>query len=115
MTHSPEVKQIDTVRAYHSGPRYIVEIDVVMDRYERLEVAHDVAEALQIKIEKLPGVERAFVHVDYETDHKPVSLFGPPSLLNQRKLQATTMSLQGSYLLTMRTTGTRLEEGPVMA
>ncbi|KAF6804849.1 cation diffusion facilitator 1 [Colletotrichum musicola] len=70
-THSTEVKQIDTVRAYHSGPRYIVEIDVVMDRNERLEIAHDVAEALQIKIEKLPGVERAYVHIDYETSHKP--------------------------------------------
>lgn len=74
-THSPDVKQIDTVRAYHSGPRYIVEIDVVMDRNERLEIAHDVAEALQIKIEKLPGVERAYVHIDYETSHKPVSIF----------------------------------------
>ncbi|CRK26692.1 hypothetical protein BN1708_018260, partial [Verticillium longisporum] len=40
-THSPDIKQIDTVRAYHSGPRYIVEIDVVMDRNERLEIAHD--------------------------------------------------------------------------
>ncbi|CAI0642816.1 unnamed protein product [Colletotrichum noveboracense] len=71
MTHSPDVKQIDTVRAYHSGPRYIVEIDIVMDRHEKLEIAHDVAEALQIKIEKLPGVERAYVHIDYETSHKP--------------------------------------------
>ncbi|KAM9878553.1 cation diffusion facilitator [Verticillium dahliae] len=70
-THSPDIKQIDTVRAYHSGPRYIVEIDVVMDRNERLEIAHDVAEDLQIKIEKLPGVERAYVHIDYETSHKP--------------------------------------------
>lgn len=70
-THSPDIKQIDTVRAYHSGPRYIVEIDVVMDRNERLEVAHDVAEDLQMKIEKLPEVERAFVHIDYETSHKP--------------------------------------------
>lgn len=61
------------MRAYHSGPRYIVEIDVVMDRNERLEVAHDVAEDLQMKIEKLPEVERAFVHIDYETSHKPVS------------------------------------------
>ncbi|KAL0936141.1 cation diffusion facilitator 1 [Colletotrichum truncatum] len=74
MTHSPEVKQIDTVRAYHSGPRYIVEIDIVMDRNERLEIAHDVAEELQIKVEKLPGVERAYVHIDYETSHKPVRI-----------------------------------------
>ncbi|KAK1454450.1 cation diffusion facilitator 1 [Colletotrichum cuscutae] len=97
MTHSPEVKQIDTVRAYHSGPRYIVEIDVVMDRHERLEIAHDVAEALQIKIEKLPGVERAFVHVDYETDHKPVGLFGPSSLLAQSTQASGDITVLGCH------------------
>ncbi|KAI5291689.1 Photosystem II protein D1 [Ascosphaera acerosa] len=32
---------------------------------------HDVAEDLQSKLESLPDVERAYVHVDYETTHKP--------------------------------------------
>lgn len=73
MTHSPLVERIDTVRAYHTGPRLLVEVDIVIDRNERLEVAHDVAEDLQIKLERLPCVERAFVHIDYETSHKPVS------------------------------------------
>jgi hypothetical protein len=36
-----------------------------------LRVTHDVAEELQIKLESLPDVERAYVHVDYETSHKP--------------------------------------------
>jgi divalent metal cation (Fe/Co/Zn/Cd) transporter len=71
MTHSPSVKQIDTVRAYHSGPRLIVEVDIVMDPDETLRATHDVAEELQIKLESLPNVERAYVHVDYETDHAP--------------------------------------------
>ncbi|KAL1853998.1 hypothetical protein Daus18300_011588 [Diaporthe australafricana] len=71
MTHSPEIQQIDTVRAYYCGPRLIAEVDVVMSKDERVEVAHDVAEALQIKLEKLPSVERAYVHIDYETSHKP--------------------------------------------
>lgn len=73
MTHSPEIQQIDTVRAYYCGPRLIAEVDVVINKDERVEVAHDVAEALQIKLEKLPSVERAYVHIDYETSHKPVS------------------------------------------
>lgn len=73
MTHAPEVKQIDTVRAYYCGPRLIVEVDIVMDKDDRVEVAHDTAEALQIKLEKLPTVERAYVHIDYETSHPPVS------------------------------------------
>jgi hypothetical protein len=35
--------------------------------------AHDLAQALQDKIEVLPGVDRAFVHIDHETTHAPVS------------------------------------------
>ncbi|KAF2261768.1 hypothetical protein CC78DRAFT_619107 [Lojkania enalia] len=71
MTHSPYVKQIDTVRSYHSGPRLIVEVDIVMDPEESLRATHDIAEELQIKLESLPDVERAYVHVDYETSHAP--------------------------------------------
>ncbi|EEQ27218.1 cation diffusion facilitator 1 [Microsporum canis CBS 113480] len=71
MTHSPLITAIDTVRAYTSGPRLLVEVDIVMDRNESLEATHDVAEELQTKLESLPDVERAYVHVDYETTHKP--------------------------------------------
>ena len=31
VTHSPEINGIDTVRCYHSGPRLIAEVDVVMN------------------------------------------------------------------------------------
>jgi divalent metal cation (Fe/Co/Zn/Cd) transporter len=71
MTHSPMITAIDTVRAYHSGPRLIIEVDVVMDPNETLRATHDVAEELQFKLESLPDVERAYVHIDYETSHKP--------------------------------------------
>ncbi|KAJ5834073.1 hypothetical protein N7447_000099 [Penicillium robsamsonii] len=71
MTHSPVITAIDTVRAYTSGPRLLVEVDVVMDAEASLRATHDVAEELQIKLESLPDVERAYVHVDYETTHKP--------------------------------------------
>ena len=71
MTHHPLVKAIDTVRAWHSGPRLVVEVDVVMDPEQSLKATHDVAEELQMKLEDLPDVERAYVHVDYETTHKP--------------------------------------------
>ncbi len=71
MTHSPMIRAIDTVPPYHSGPRIIVEVDIVMDPQESLRTVHDVAEELQIKLESLPNVERAYVHIDYETSHKP--------------------------------------------
>ncbi|KAJ6454025.1 CDF-like metal transporter [Mycena vitilis] len=70
-TFSQEIDKIDTVRAYHSGPDYFVEIDIVMDANTPLWKAHDVSQSLQEKIEVLPNVERAFVHVDYETTHTP--------------------------------------------
>ena len=36
-----------------------------------LQESHDIGEALQIQIEKLTEVERAFVHIDYEATHAP--------------------------------------------
>lgn len=71
VTHSSQVNSIDTVRVYHSGPRLICEVDIVMDPQMSLRETHDVAEALQFKLESLPDVERAYVHVDYEVTHKP--------------------------------------------
>ncbi|OAQ68304.1 cation diffusion facilitator 1 [Pochonia chlamydosporia 170] len=71
LTHSPAVQGIDTVRVYHSGPRLIAEVDIVMDPAGTLLETHDIAEELQFKLESLPDVERAYVHIDYETTHKP--------------------------------------------
>ncbi|KAH9932070.1 CDF manganese transporter [Epithele typhae] len=71
VTFSDEIDKIDTVRAYHSGPDYFVELDIVMNAETPLWKAHDIGERLQDKIEALPGVERTFVHVDHETNHAP--------------------------------------------
>lgn len=71
MTFSDEIEKVDTVRAYHSGPDYVVEVDIVMDATTPLWKAHDISQQLQDKIEVLPNVERAFVHVDHETTHAP--------------------------------------------
>ena len=43
-----------------------------MDAETPLWKAHDLSQQLQDKIESLPDVERAFVHVDHETSHRPV-------------------------------------------
>lgn len=71
MTHSPHVISLDTVRAWHSGPRIVVEVDIVLSPEQSLRETHDIAEELQTKLESLPIVERAYVHVDYETSHAP--------------------------------------------
>ncbi|XP_054792517.1 metal tolerance protein 4-like isoform X1 [Prosopis cineraria] len=67
----PEVKRVDTVRAYTFGVLYFVEVDIELPEDLPLKEAHAIGETLQIKIEKLPEVERAFVHLDFECDHKP--------------------------------------------
>jgi divalent metal cation (Fe/Co/Zn/Cd) transporter len=43
-----------------------------MDGSTPLWKAHDISQQLQDKLEVLPNVERAFVHVDHETTHRPV-------------------------------------------
>jgi divalent metal cation (Fe/Co/Zn/Cd) transporter len=40
-----------------------------------LREAHDIGEALQEKLERLPEIERAFVHLDYEFTHS-LSMLG---------------------------------------
>lgn len=69
--HHEEIKHIDTVRAYTFGAFYFVEVDIVLPGSMQLSQAHDIGETLQEKLEKLPDVERAFVHVDFEYTHRP--------------------------------------------
>jgi len=68
-SHDKRIVAIDTVRAYFTSNNYIVEVDILLPEKMRLKEAHDIGEALQIKLEQLPEVERAFVHLDYEFDH----------------------------------------------
>ncbi|CAI4232105.1 unnamed protein product [Auanema sp. JU1783] len=69
--HDPRISHLDTVYVYHYGTKFLVEVHIVLDENMTLKVAHDISEALQINIESLPDVERAFVHTDYEYDHQP--------------------------------------------
>uniref|UniRef100_A0A5B7AQG8 Putative metal tolerance protein 4-like isoform X2 n=1 Tax=Davidia involucrata TaxID=16924 RepID=A0A5B7AQG8_DAVIN len=71
LRHHPQIKRVDTVRAYTFGVLYFVEVDIELPEDLPLKEAHVIGESLQIKIEELPEVERAFVHLDYECDHKP--------------------------------------------
>lgn len=71
--HDPTILGIDTVRAFHFGTRFLVEIDIVLPPKLTLQKAHDIGEALQKKVELLEEVERAFVHLDFETSHNPNS------------------------------------------
>ncbi|OMP02640.1 Cation efflux protein [Corchorus olitorius] len=69
--HHKAIRHIDTVRAYTFGSHYFVEVDIVLPASMPLQEAHDIGESLQEKLELLPEIERAFVHLDYEYTHKP--------------------------------------------
>ncbi|OWM78978.1 hypothetical protein CDL15_Pgr003149 [Punica granatum] len=54
----------------HSSIQLLPE-NIELSKDMPLKEAHTIGESLQIKIEELPEVERAFVHLDYECEHKP--------------------------------------------
>jgi len=63
--HDPRL-YVDCTRVYHFGARYNVEMEIVLPGVMTVMESHDIALALQHKIESLEDVERAFVHVDHE-------------------------------------------------
>ncbi|XP_057831675.1 metal tolerance protein 11 isoform X1 [Cryptomeria japonica] len=70
--HHKDIRYIDTVRAYTFGYyTYFVEVDIVLPRDMPLQEAHQIGESLQEKLESLPHIQRAFVHLDYEYSHMP--------------------------------------------
>jgi len=84
-THDPRVLAVDTVRAYYTSNNFIAEVDIILPETMKLKEAHNIGEALQIKLEQLPEVERAFVHLDYEWVHR--HLDEHPSLKPHVKLE----------------------------
>ena len=57
--HDERIVKVDTVRAYHFGPRFLVEVEIVMQPDTPLHESHDVGIMLQHKIERLDQVPDA--------------------------------------------------------
>ena len=70
-THDSRILKVDTILAYHVGVKYQCEVHIVVPEDMSLKEGHDIGESLEMKIERLDNVEMAFVHLDYESDHKP--------------------------------------------
>lgn len=66
-TNGVTYAQVDVVRAYHFGPKFLVELEVVLPRDTLLFESHDLGMELQYEIESREEVERCFVHIDYES------------------------------------------------
>lgn len=58
---------VDVCRAYHFGPKFLVELEIVLPKDTLLQESHDLGMELQYEIEGREEVERCFVHIDYES------------------------------------------------
>ncbi|OMP10363.1 Cation efflux protein [Corchorus olitorius] len=67
--HHEEIRHIETVRAYTFGTHYFAEVHIVLPEDMSLGQAHNIGQTLEDKLEQLPQVERAFVHVDCDIIH----------------------------------------------
>ena len=63
--HDPRIV-VDVCRAYHFGPKFLVELEIVLPKNTLLFESHDIGMDLQYEIEAREEVERCFVHIDYE-------------------------------------------------
>lgn len=64
-------KAVVMCRSYSFGDSWFAEVDIVLPADMSVAESHDIAEELQIKLERLPDIARAFVHIDFETTHVP--------------------------------------------
>lgn len=58
------VRGVHDVRAHYVGHRVHVELHIEVDQELRTRLSHDVGGAVRHAIERLPAIDRAFVHVD---------------------------------------------------
>ncbi|CAF1170018.1 unnamed protein product, partial [Adineta ricciae] len=61
LNHSPLIQKIDTVRAFHFGISFLVEVELILPESMSLKEAHDIGDSLKCKLENLPEVELAYV------------------------------------------------------
>ncbi|KKA26036.1 hypothetical protein TD95_000325 [Thielaviopsis punctulata] len=76
MRFATSIKQIQNLRAYHTGDKLAVEVDIVLPSNTPLKDSHDLSEVLTYFLESVPIVDRAYVHVDYLPYHQPTHIKG---------------------------------------
>jgi cation diffusion facilitator family transporter len=68
--HHPLIIDVEQVIGFQVGPQYFAELHIVVPGHIPLATAHWIGESLQLKIERVPDIERAWVHVDCETHNE---------------------------------------------
>ncbi|CCO31250.1 hypothetical protein BN14_05288 [Rhizoctonia solani AG-1 IB] len=57
--------KVSYLEVYHAGTELICEADVQFPKETSFEVVHNVAEAIQVALECLEDVNRAYIHADF--------------------------------------------------
>lgn len=58
------VKGLNDIRSHYVGDKLHIEIHIEVDRNTKTEISHDIGKLVQIDIEKMEEVQKAFVHID---------------------------------------------------
>jgi len=58
------VKGLNDVRAHYVGNYFHVELHIEVNKNLSLKTAHDIGKKVEHEIESLPGVNKAFIHID---------------------------------------------------
>lgn len=60
------VKKVEKVNAHYMGDRVHAEVAILLGKGLKPKQSHDIGVRVQKEVEKLPLVERAFIHIDFE-------------------------------------------------
>jgi len=67
--HHPLIQCVEKAITFQLGYRYLTEVHIVLPGHIPVELSHWIGESLQLKLETMDRIERAWVHVDYECIH----------------------------------------------
>lgn len=67
LDHHEKIQKVNSVRAFHFGNNFLVEVEILLPAAMTVTEACDISKPLEEKLEHLTEVERAFVHIDYDT------------------------------------------------
>ena len=65
--HHPLIKIVDKVVAYQLGPMYFAEVYVILRDGISFEAARWIGDTLTMRLERVPDIEHAYVHLDTST------------------------------------------------
>lgn len=68
--HHPLIKEVTRVTAYQLGPMYFTEVYLVLKDGVSFEAARWVGDTLTKRLERVPDIEHAFVHLDTSTHNE---------------------------------------------